>query len=105
MEINKEGIKYDKNKPKYANFLLDFKDVFQELYKVYEFGTNKYGRENWKQLENGDERFTNAMLRHFLLDGIDEETGVSHQTHVAYNALMRLYYILERNKKDLTERR
>ena len=33
MEINKEGIKYDKNKPKYANFLLDFKDVFKNYIK------------------------------------------------------------------------
>lgn len=93
-----DGIKFDDNKPRLADFLLDFKDIFLELAKVYEFGTNKYGRQNWKAVENGEERFTNAMIRHLFKDGVDDETGINHQTHVAYNALMRLHFILEVNK-------
>ena len=92
------GIKYDKEKPKYADFLLDFQDAIEELYKVYEFGTNKYGRENWKKVEDGEERFTNAMIRHFFKKGNDEETNINHQTHTAYNAIMRLHYILQKSE-------
>lgn len=95
----KEGIKYDKDKPRYADFLKDFQDVIEELYKVYEFGTEKYGRGNWKIVQDGENRFTNAMLRHFFKNGDDNETGINHQTHVAYNSIMRLYYILEKNAR------
>lgn len=98
--MTNNGIKYDKDKPRLADFLGDFKEVFLELAKVYEFGTNKYGRENWKQVENGKERFSNAMIRHYLKDGNDEETGINHQTHTAYNALMRLYFILQKRIGD-----
>lgn len=89
------GIKYDKNKPRLYDFLYDFKDVILELSKIYEFGTNKYGRSNWKAVENGKERFENAMIRHLMSVGKDEETNINHQSHVAYNALMRLYFILK----------
>ena len=99
-----KGIKFDNDKPKLADFLEDFKDVIFELYKVYEFGTNKYGRENWKQVENGKDRFSNALIRHFLKDGVDDETGINHQTHTAYNALMRLYFILQEENGNENQR-
>lgn len=98
-EQKNTGVKNDKGKPRYADFLEDFKEVFEELIKVYEFGTNTYGRENWKALENGEERFSNAMIRHLLKKGINDETGINHQTHTAYNALLRLWYIIQEEKK------
>ena len=89
------GIKHDEGKLRLADFITDFKDVFQELALIYEFGTNKYGRKNWSKVENGYERYSNALMRHFLSEGTDAETGIDHQAHVAYNALMRLHFILE----------
>ena len=91
-----EGIKHDKDKPLIADFIRDFKEPLLELCKIYEFGRNKYGLGNWQQLENGQERFDNALMRHFLKEGLDDETNVSHVAHVAFNALMVLWYDLHK---------
>lgn len=104
----KEGIKYDENKPRVAEFLQDFEPVIEPLTRIWEFGANTYGISNWKQVKNGEVRFTNAMLRHFLNEKHrfrDSETGLPHAAHVAFNALMRLYFILEetKNPEDDTE--
>ena len=98
-----KGIKHDKNKLRLYNFLYDFREVFLELAKVYEFGTDKYGRGNWYMVENGEERYSNALIRHLLKDGNDDETGINHQTHVAYNALMRLQFMLNEQKGEKNE--
>lgn len=94
-----KGIKHDTNKPRLYDFLYDFRKVFLELAKVYEFGTETYGRGNWYQVENGGARYSNAMIRHLLKDGVDTETDIDHQTLVAYNALMRLQFLLDEREK------
>lgn len=96
----KQGVKYDENKPRLYDFLYDFRKVFLELAKVYEFGTNKYGRGNWHQVPNGGQRYSNAMIRHLLKDGKDPETDIDHQTHVAYNAIMRLQFLLDEQEAE-----
>lgn len=93
-----KGIKYDEGKLRVAEFLTDFEPVLEPLVRIWEFGANTYGVSNWKQVENGKVRFTNAMLRHFLKESHrfkDTETGLPHAAHVAFNALMRLYFILQ----------
>lgn len=95
--INKgTGVKLDNEKPKLADMLFCFQEVLPELCKIYEFGTNKYGEGNWKKVENGENRFKNALIRHFLSDKkYDDETGVLETAHVAYNALMILWFELQ----------
>lgn len=90
------GIKYDKEKPRYAEFLLDFQEPLEKLYEVWEFGANKYGKSNWKELDNGLERYSNALIRHLFAENkniYDEETNMFHASHIAFNALARLYFI------------
>ena len=91
------GVKLDKDKPEYGTMLIDWQNILKEVYKVFEFGKNKYGLGNWKMVANGEERFTNALIRHLFAEEdeiIDSETNLLHATHVAVNALYRLHFIL-----------
>ena len=95
--MEKKGIKHDAGKPKIADMIFDYKVQLLELCKVFEYGTKTYGLGNWKELEDGKERFTNAMMRHFLSEDevYDTETGLLHASQVFYNVGARLYYILK----------
>lgn len=93
-----KGIKYDSGKPRIGEMIEDFGPELLEVCKVWEFGANKYGKSNWKEVENGKCRYTNAMQRHYLKEkeeGLDKETKLHHAIHVAWNALARLHFILE----------
>lgn len=101
-EHHEEGIKYDDSKPRVAEFIIDFEDAILATTKAWEFGVKKYGKSNWKQLKDGTIRYTNALLRHLLKEPhnlYDEETNLLHATHIAFNALARLHFILEEEKK------
>lgn len=99
-----EGIKFDGGKPRLAEMIIDFKDPLLEMCKVWEFGAWKYGKSNWKELDNGIDRYTNALLRHLVAeedDLFDEESKYLHAAHIAFNALARLYFIKKQiDKKD-----
>ena len=100
-ELKGTGIKYDEDKPRVAEFIADFGDVLLELTKVWVFGATKYGISNWKHVKNGKMRFTNAMMRHYIAEAekeTDDETGLLHANHLAFNALMRLHFMLEEKK-------
>lgn len=97
-----EGIKYDTGKPRYAETLVDFKDAFDEVCKVWTFGANKYGKSNWKEVDDAETRYTNAMIRHLIAEdtnAYDNESKILHAAHVAWNALARLYFIKNKTKE------
>lgn len=99
--MNKEGIKYDKGKPRVAEMVKDFGPSILEVAKVWAFGADKYEKSNWKLVDNAEDRYTNALLRHLIAEEdnpIDSESGLLHATHVAWNALARLWFILQENK-------
>lgn len=83
---NKEEAKADNGKPKLS---LVPRQILFDVAKVREFGTKKYGdSENWRQVEV--QRYRDAAFRHFMayLDdpyGVDEESGLSHLSHLACN--------------------
>lgn len=96
--MSAEGIKHDDNKPRLAEMIVDFKEPLLSLCKVWEFGANKYSKSNWKLVDNGKDRYTNAMLRHLVQEDDkeeDDESGLLHASHIAFNALARLYFILQ----------
>lgn len=93
-----KGIKHDDGKPRLAEMIIDFKEPLQELCKVWEFGAKKYGKSNWKEVENGKNRYTNALLRHLVAEDEklqDDESELLHSAHIAFNAFARLYFILK----------
>lgn len=61
-------------------------------------GAAKYTPNGWVQVPDGQERYTDALLRH-LLDELagdtrDAGTGLQHAAHTAWNALARLELML-----------
>ena len=95
------GIKYDTGKPRLAEMIIDFKEPLLQLCKVWEFGANKYEKSNWKLVDNGKDRYTNAMLRHLVQEEdflFDDESKLLHASHIAFNALARLYFIVQELK-------
>ena len=91
------GKKFDKGKPRLAEMIIDFGFCLAEICKVWEFGANKYEKSNWKKVENAQDRYTNAMLRHLVAEGkegYDKETQLHHCLHVAWNAIARVYFVL-----------
>jgi len=91
-----EGTKYDTNKPRLGEMIIDFKEPLLELCNVWEFGADKYEKSNWKKLDNGIDRYTNALLRHLVAEEdnlYDDESKLLHAAHIAFNALARLYFI------------
>lgn len=102
--MSEEGIKYDDGKPRLAEMIIDFKEPLLELCKVWEFGANKYSKSNWKQVDNGKDRYTNAMLRHLVQEDdclVDDESKLLHASHIAFNSLARLYFIIKDKDKKI----
>lgn len=98
MEKN-TGIKFDKDKPQME--LLPF-NALTEIAKVLSVGANKYGKYNWKMVEDTS-RYEGALLRHYAAyqagEMYDKETGLSHLAHLGCNALFLLYFFLEEECK------
>ena len=103
LKQNDPGAKLDASKVEVG---LIFNDMPRALLAVAEIGTygrHKYSKGSWKHVEDGIERYTNAMDRHRLkesIDGIDQETEMLHAAHLAWNALARLELMLREQQFD-----
>lgn len=100
------GIKYDKDKPRMAEMIIDFAPELQELCKVWMFGADKYSKSNWKFVENGKERYSNALLRHLMAEDVslyDDESKLLHSAHIAFKALARMHFIMQKNEETEKE--
>ncbi len=92
-----KGVKLDEGKPRLDLVLGDFADALWCVGAVGTYGANKYTDKGWQEVDNGLERYGNAMLRHYLnyRKGImfDAESGLAHLGHMAWNALaiLQLY--------------
>lgn len=96
-----EGKKYDGEKPRM--YLLPPK-ALTEVAKVLTFGANKYDENNWKKLDNLQNRYTGAALRHIFahMDGeeLDPETGLDHLAHALCCLLFKLEAKLNETSKE-----
>ena len=86
-----EGKKYDEEKAKL--YLLPPKSIL-EVGKVLTYGADKYDAENWRIVDDLQNRYTSAALRHIFahIDGEadDPETGLSHLAHAMCCLLFKL---------------
>ena len=100
------GIKYDSEKPKMN--LLPPKAIV-EISKVLTFGAEKYDAENWRKLDDLQNRYTAGALRHIFahMDGeeLDPETSLSHLAHAMWCLLFKLEVELENAKIEEEEPR
>ncbi len=91
------GAKLDAGKPD-ASLLLMFGRGLLAVAEVGTFGAEKYSRGGWREVPNGGNRYTAALLRHLCMEDrekLDAESRIHHAAHAAWNALARLEKILE----------
>jgi len=83
------GAKLDHGKPRMGLVLRGFALALREVSKVGTFGARKYSDNGWMAVENGQERYDDALFRHLLPDNgdCDEESEIDHLAHAAWNAL------------------
>ena len=69
--------------------------------KVLTFGANKYEPNNWQKVEDAEDRYYAAALRHLIAwrkgEKIDPESGLSHLGHAACNIMFLQHF--EREEK------
>lgn len=97
------GAKLDAGKNMMSLVVLDMNLALTQVAAVATYGAQKYTKGGWLHVENGQERYTDAMLRHLLKEPnelCDPDTGIEHAAHVAWNALARLQLLILNSKKD-----
>ena len=98
------GFKDDSSKPDVDLVVGSFASALLEVSKVGTFGARKYSRDGWKTVEDGEDRYTSAMLRHYFDEKcgleFDEESGLLHAAHLAWNALARLEFKIKEGRKE-----
>ena len=67
--------------------------------EVLEHGAKKYGRDNWRRVENADVRYKDAMMRHILAwlakEERDRDSKLPHLAHAVCCALFLLEFMSE----------
>ena len=93
------GLKFDSGKLRYS---LIPPVAIAALAKVLTFGAEKYAPNSWQTVENGEERYLDALFRHIEAyrsgESIDPESGLSHLAHAACNVAFLLHFETERNR-------
>lgn len=96
------GSKLDEGKV-LAGVLADFGLALTAVAEVGTFGANKYTRGGWQSVPKGIERYTDATWRHLLKERYhadDDDSGLLHAAHMAWNSLARLELLLREKKNE-----
>lgn len=94
---NTAGAKLDAGKVRPDLILTGMPRALLAVAEVGTFGANKYSENGWMAVPDGIKRYTAAMDRHRLKEGIeikDSDSDLLHAAHLAWNALARLELIL-----------
>jgi len=87
--INKAGLKYDNGKLRYDLYPLD---AYKGCTEVLTFGAVKYAPNGWKTVQDAENRYYAALIRHLNAQknhadnggsglALDEESGLPHLDH------------------------
>ena len=98
-KIGSGAIKYDAGKPcAYRGLVQYFPRAAMAVAAVSTFGAEKYAWAGWEKVEDGVNRYSDAMVRHLFKEGmgeeIDPDSGLMHAAHTAWGALARLELML-----------
>lgn len=91
------GAKLDAGKNRLGLVFTDFAKAIEQVGLVGSYGLKKYTEHGWLSVVNGQERYTDALLRHLLkhMQGevIDQDSNLLHLAHVAWGtlAVLELY--------------
>ncbi len=98
------GAKHDGGKTRPSLVLGGFARALEAVAEIGTFGARKYCDHGWVKVPNGVARYTDAMLRHYLAEqrgeDVDEESGLLHAAHLAWNALARLDLMLRADQEN-----
>jgi DNA-directed RNA polymerase subunit RPC12/RpoP len=97
------GAKLDAGKTQLSLVFHGFARALEMVGRVATHGAAKYSPNGWQSVPDGQARYTEAMLRHFLAEPIepaDAGSGLPHAAHLAWNALARLELMLTNNKRE-----
>ena len=99
------GAKLDAGKVRPALVLGGFARALLEVSKVGTYGAIKYTDNGWIEVPDGENRYDDADLRHWLYEKAgehrDPDTALLHAAHKAWNSLARLDMMLrEKEKKN-----
>lgn len=95
------GAKLDAGKNRIGLMMCDFSGAIKDVARVTTYGATRYTPRGWLSVENGIERYTDAMYRHLLAETEEEndrDSKLRHAAHAAWNALARLQLIINEEK-------
>lgn len=103
--IAKGNTKYDGGKsPIYRGALSYFPRAISAVATVSAFGASKYAWKGWEGVDDGYNRYSDAMVRHLGYEAegedVDPDSGLLHAAHTAWNALARLELLLKDKAKN-----
>lgn len=100
------GAKLDNGKLRPGLVFSAFARALEAVAEVGTFGASKYSDNGWLQVPNGADRYTDALLRHYVAEAkgewTDSESSLPHAAHLAWNALARLELMLREREKIKT---
>lgn len=107
-KIGTGAIKYDAGKPcVYRGLVEYFPRAGMAVAEISTFGANKYAWNGWSDVDDGVNRYSDAMMRHLLQEAMGEEydndSGLLHAAHAAWGAFARLELML-RKQENYTEK-
>lgn len=99
------GVKHDQNKIKPRLIINSMPRALAAVSTVATYGANKYTEDGWVDVPDASKRYADAMYRHLLQhaggETHDEESGLHHLAHAAWNALAVLELAL-RGRAELS---
>ena len=94
-----KGLKYDGGK---LRMDLIEPECIEGLASVLTFGAEKYEDNSWQHVENAENRYYAALLRHIMQwrlgNEVDEESGIHHLNHAMANIMFLLHGDREKEK-------
>ena len=71
-------------------------EIINAIEEVLQYGLKKYRKkDSWQEVDNAQERYKNALLRHTYSLGDDSESGLPHQYHALCNAMFLAWFELK----------
>lgn len=103
--VSRGAVKYDGGKsPVFQGVFEYFPRALLSVGAVSGFGAEKYAWRGWQDVEDGFNRYKNAQFRHALYraqgEEVDDDSGLLHLAHEAWNALASLELYLKELDQD-----